>query len=76
VSYMMSQEKWAGFSKTIIGIVMMGVALIVGLGVQLSAEDVNEVRVAIEAAFGAIGLILGVVGRLSAKGTIYINPFK
>jgi hypothetical protein len=55
---------------------MMAVALASSVGVQLSAEEVNEGRVALEAAFGALGLIIAFVGRVRAKGTVYLNPFK
>lgn len=71
-----SQEKWAGWSKTIIGIATALLSLLVMTGVALSAEDVNEIVVGLTAALGVIGTIIGVVGRISARGGIYFNPFK
>lgn len=72
----MTQEKWAGWSKTIIGIMTALMSLLTMTGVALSAEDVNEIVVALTAALGVIGTIMGVVGRVSARGGIYFNPFK
>lgn len=73
---MLTKEKWAGLSKTIIGILMMALALAGSIGVQLTADDVNEIRVAVEAAFGAFGLLLALIGRFTAKSELYVNPFK
>ena len=71
----MAQEKWIVTSKTIWGLVIMALPLVAKLaGWQFTGEDTVAMQQTFDAVITAVGMALGVWGRLSAKAGVRALP--